>query len=220
MRADRFDRLMADFSEEFGPRVGERPEAPGRWLESFLGIGPICVAIGYQDGYWARRFLSRFDARSAEEATEWNRRYRRAWLEANLQLVDSRPSATYRRHVAARLKEAKTTRQDPRDEDDLWYNVIDSYEWATVGPWGPGRPVSSDRLERLQLLFLVARVVEMTRGKHAAFAYLVGSDPFLATAPAMGIRLGGRQVAQDVIASVYRHVVEMGVPFVESEEQQ
>jgi hypothetical protein len=150
---------------------------------------------------------------------EWNRRYRRAWLEANPEHVDSEAASAYLRHVAARLEKPGKARGDPRDEDELWYNVMSRLAWATVGTWGPGSPVSSGRLERLQLLFLVTRVVEMTRGKHAAFAYLVGSDPFLATAPVMGIRLGGRSMANEVIASAYRHVVEMGVLHDEPGEQ-
>lgn len=196
-----FKRLVADFSTEFGPWSDDRPQRLGNWVADLLGIGPVCVALGYRDGYFARRLFRKVDARSTPETVEWSKRYRRAWLTLNRQQVDSRKASDY-------LTFAESEQGDDESEEALWLSLMQTYEWDNVGHWGPGAPVVDVRIERLQLLFVTARTVELARGPHAAFSYLIGTDPLSGTAPVLSIRLRSREGAEDTLRRAYVHAVE------------
>lgn len=183
----------------------DQPERLGNWLAELVGIGPVCVAIGYQDGYFARRFFQKADARSATAALEWSKRYRRAWLKLNAGEVAAEKASDY-------LAFAESEDESDDTEESLWRAVVESYSWDRVSHWGPGRPVMDARMERLQLLFITARIVEVTRGAHAAFSYLMGTDRLSGAAPVLSIRLRGRDGAEDILKGAYVHVVEVGSP--------
>jgi hypothetical protein len=187
-----------------------RPVRPGKWLTGYLGIGPVCVATGYRDAFWARRFFTRSDARAAEDTMEWGRRYRVAWLRENVNAVDPDRLDIYRNASAALDKERSPSEGAKEEERDQWLQLMRTFDWGLVSHWGPGDPVINDKMERLQLLFLVTRLVEIIRGPHSAFAYLMGTDPLIGGAPLLGIRLGGRPAAREVLGSAYAYLAEAG----------
>lgn len=175
MREVAFEALVESFVQLYQQRDELRTDdagtlRPGSWLLGSLGLSLTCVGLAYDDGVWARRYLNRVDTRSADEMLAWDRRAARAWLARNLASLppDVRPG------VAPKLEPGQSL------DDTIWRQVVETIDWAAVGPWGPGEPITSERLRRVQGLFLLTRIVSDEVSAHAAFSFMIGSNQLLA----------------------------------------
>ncbi len=175
MREAHFEALVDSFvqlDQQRDELQTDRARAvrPGAWLLDSLGLSLTCVGLDYEDGVWARRYLSRVDTRSAEEMLTWDRRTARAWLRRNLASIprEAQPGVTQKLEPGQSL------------DDAAWRQTVERVDWGAVGPWGPGIPVRSGRLRRVQGLFILTRIVSDEVSPHAAFSFMIGSSRSLA----------------------------------------
>lgn len=195
-------RELETLSTEYAATFAERdpdgsPRRIGDWLVNTIGIGPVCVALGYRDGHFTRRFLDHVDARSFSDTMKWSERYRRAWLRLNV------PSAR------SLLYERREERPESQLSEVHWRTSIEPSLGEKVSHWGPGRPVRSGRLERLRLLYLTASIVDSSRTSLGVFSYLLSTRAALATSPLLAISAEGVAGAESVLADAFSFAMEM-----------